>query len=164
MDIVGLCPECSRVPIKLLGDGDTPLSTAVAAFKYAIAQNVAVINNSWGYADAADVPPPLADVLSRATTETRGGLGALVVFAAGSDDRSLRDGEMTGLPGVLCVSAVDHDGNPTNYTNFGSTVDVAAPSATVSLAPGGGTTETFGCTSAAAPVVSGLAAARRARS
>ncbi len=156
--IVGLCPECTLVPIKLLGESEGALSSDVRSFEHAIAQDVAVINNSWGFIDSIPVPDSLADVIHRAATETRGGKGALVVFAAGNDDREVLDDELQALPDVLCVSAVDSYGNYTAYTNRGATVDVAAPSATVTIAPEGGMTTTFGGTSAAAPVVSGLAA------
>ena len=156
--IVGMCPACTLVPIKLLGEGSGgALSADIRAFEHAIASDAAVINNSWGFVEAIAVPEPLAAVIARATTEPRGGKGALVVFAAGNDSREIGDDELQALPGVLCVSAVDSYGYPTNYTNSGRAVDLAAPSATVSIAPDGVTT-TFGGTSAAAPVASGLAA------
>lgn len=156
--IVGLCPACTLVPIKLLGESDGALSSDVRSFEHAIEQDVAVINNSWGFIESIPVPQTLADVIHRAATEPRGGKGALVVFAAGNDDREILDDELQALPDVLCVSAVDTYGNYTNYTNRGASVDVSAPSATVSIAPGGGVgTVTFGGTSAAAPVVTGLA-------
>jgi len=79
------------------------------------------------------------------------------VFAAGNDNREIENDELQAMPEVLCVSATDSYGRYTNYTNSGASVDIAAPSATVSLAAGGGTTTTFGGTSAAAPVVAGLA-------
>jgi subtilisin family serine protease len=82
----------------------------------------------------------------------------VVVFAAGNDNREIGDEELQALPGVLCVSAIDNYGYSTSYTNFGPTVDVSAPSATVSITPSGDTTTNFGGTSAAAPVVAGLAA------
>jgi serine protease len=130
--IVGMCPACSLVAIKLLGDDARASSTVVAAYEYAIEKNAGVINNSWGYTKPADAPSSIADAIEDARTRSRDGKGALVVFAAGNDDRALEDSELTGLPGVLCVSATDSYGNPTIITNFGGT-------------------------SAAAPVVSGLA-------
>jgi serine protease len=156
--IVGLCPECRVIPIKLIGDGAGTLSADIRAFEHAIAQNAAVINNSWGFSDEVAVPEPLAAVIRRAATEPRDGLGAVVVFAAGNDDRELDDDELPALDEVLCVSATDRYGNPTAYTNFGGPVDLAAPSATFTTDVGGGYTELFGGTSAAAPVVSGVAA------
>jgi hypothetical protein len=158
LGIVGLCPECTLVPIRLITEGLTPVSADIRAFEHAIAQDAAVINNSWGFNEATPAPRSLAAVIHRAATEPRGGLGAVVVFAAGNDDRDLLDDEITALEDVLCVSAADSYGRPTAYTNRGPSVDVCAPSATVTLAPHGGVQETFGGTSAAAPVVSGLAA------
>lgn len=155
--MAGLCPDCGLVPIKLLGEGSGALSRDVAAFEHAIAADVAVINNSWGYVNPIAVPQPLADVIARAATEPRGGLGALVVFAAGNDNREINADELQALDAVLCVTATDSYGRYTNYTNFGASVDLAAPSATVSIAPDEGSTTNFGGTSAAAPVVSGLA-------
>jgi serine protease len=155
--IVGMCPSCSLVAIKLLGDDASAMSTVVAAYEYAIEKNAAVINNSWGYDEPFAAPSSIAAAIEDARTRSRDGKGALVVFAAGNDDRGLEDEELTGLPGVLCVSAIDSYGNPTNYTNYGPSVDVSAPSATVTIGPGDTILTNFGGTSAAAPVVSGLA-------
>ena len=156
--IRGLCPACTLIPIRTLGGSGTSLSVIVAAFEHAIAQDASVINNSWGYGGRTSAPAPLAAVIARAYTEPRGGLGAVVVFAAGNDNRMIGDEEVCALPTVICVSAVDNYGYPTSYTNFGAAVDVAAPSATVSISPVDEYTTDFGGTSAAAPVVSGLAA------
>ena len=156
--IVGFCPECSLVPIKLLGDGMGSTSRDIAAYEHAIEQDAAVINNSWGYTISIPAPQPLVELIEEASTENRGGLGAVVIFAAGNDDREVDDDELQVLPDVLCVSATDRYGNWTNYTNRVDGVDVSAPSATVTTSYEGGYTETFGGTSAAAPVASGIAA------
>lgn len=152
--IVGLCPECTVVPVRMLGAN--LLSNNIAAFEHMIEQDVAVINNSWGFADVVAVPNALEEVINRAARQSRGGLGAVVVFAAGNDSRTVQDHEMQALDRVVCVSAVDSYHLPTNFTNSGRAVDVSAFAATVSLAPGGGLTTDFGGTSAAAPVVSGI--------
>lgn len=156
--IVGMCPNCTLVPIKMLGEGRGALSAEIAAFEHAIAQDVAVINNSWGYTEPIPVPDLLAEAIRRAATEPRGGLGALVVFAAGNDDREIEADEVQAMEEVLCVSGTNTYGYPVNYTNWGDPVDVAAPSATVTIVPGGGVTTSFGGTSAASPVAAGLAA------
>ena len=155
--IVGLCPECSLIPIKMLSENSGSLSADIAAFEHAIAQDAAVINNSWGFIQPTVAPEPLSAIIIEASTETRDGKGSLVVFAAGNDDRELIDGELCGIEGVLCISAIDSYGRPTAYTNYGADIDVAAPSATVSIAPNHDLTTNFGGTSAAAPVVSGIA-------
>lgn len=154
--MVGLCPECTLVPIKLLGEGMGSTSAEIAAYQHALDADAWVINNSWGYVDYTPAPAMLSNLIERVATENRGGLGAVVVFAAGNDNRELRGDEIEALPEVLCVSATDSYGNPTNYTNFGDPIDVAAPSATVTIGPGDTLVTNFGGTSAAAPVVSGL--------
>jgi len=156
-DIVGVCPSCTLIPIRMIGPGQGTLGRDIAAFEHAIAADAAVINNSWGFTTAVAVPAPLAELVRRAGAEPRGGLGALVIFAAGNDDREIGAQELQALPEVLTVSATDRYGLPTAYTNRGASVDLAAPSATVTLQAGGGVTTTFGGTSAAAPVVAGLA-------
>jgi serine protease len=155
--IVGFCPDCSLVPIKMLGESGGTLSADIMAFEHCIDNNVDVINNSWGYTEVISVPEPLENVINRAATQTRDGKGSVIIFAAGNDDREILPSEICGLESVLCISAIDNYNYPTAYTNFGSPVDIAAPSATVSIAPLEQLTTTFGGTSAAAPVVSGIA-------
>ena len=154
--IVGICPNCSLIPIRMIGEGSGTLSAEIIAFEHAIDNGADIINNSWGYNDALSAPPPLKTVIERALTEGRSGKGTVVVFAAGNDDREVQAGEICDLDGVLCISAIDSYGRPTAYTNYGKAIDLAAPSATVSIAPNEQTTTNFGGTSGAAPVVSGL--------
>jgi serine protease len=154
-NIVGMCPECLLIPIRMIGG---PASNDVEAFEHALDHGAAVLNNSWGYTTAIPTPTALAEVIARVSAEGNGGQGAVIVFAAGNDDRKLSNFELQNEPGVFCVSATDRYHLPTAYTNRGASVDVSAPSATVTLAPGGGLNPTFGGTSAAAPVVAGLAA------
>jgi serine protease len=155
--MVGLCPNCTLIPIRMLG-GSNLLSNDVRAFAHAIEEGADVINNSWGFTEPIPVPTPLKEIIQEAYTQGREGLGAVVVFAAGNDDREIEEGELCTLEEVLCISAIDRYGRPTSYTNYGSSIDLAAPSATVSIAPQENTTINFGGTSAAAPVVSGITA------
>ena len=134
------------------------LSSDIRAFTHAIEVGADVINNSWGYTDAIPVPTPLKNLIVQAATQGRDGKGSLVVFAAGNEDREIYDNEICAIEEILCISAIDSYGRPTNYTNYGAAVDLSAPSATVSIAPNNSETNQFGGTSAAAPVVSGLAA------
>ena len=154
--MVGICSDCTLLPIRMLG-GNNLLSNDVRAFSHAIDEGAWVINNSWGFTEAIPVPTPLKEIIQEAYTNGRNGQGSVVIFAGGNDDREIEAGELCDLDEVLCVSAIDRYGRPTNYTNFGASIDIAAPSATVSIAPQEGTTINFGGTSAAAPVVAGIA-------
>src|SRR5690606_37523150 len=107
MGMVGFCPTCRMIPIKMLGEGEGALSRDVAAFEHALDAGAWVINNSWGFTTSMPVPGPLREVIERAETEGRDGLGTLVVFSAGNDDRQIADDEVESLPSVLCVTATD---------------------------------------------------------
>ena len=58
--IVGLCPGCSLIPIKLLGDFYAPLSGDVRAFEHAIDNGAWVINNSGAIPITCRWPTPFA--------------------------------------------------------------------------------------------------------
>lgn len=152
--MVGLCPNCSLMPIRMLGSNT--LTADLQAFSHALENDADVINNSWGYDESMPVPPPLKEIIQQVFTQGREGKGSVIVFAAGNDDREIQAGELCDLEEVLCVSAIDSYGRPTAYTNYGASIDIAAPSATVSIAPQEQTTINFGGTSAAAPVISGI--------
>ncbi len=175
--MVGVCPACTLVPIRLIQSG-VYLTDAMMlrAFKHAVDSGAAVINNSWGPAGAGDVFIPVGagerEGLEYAATG-RGGLGTLVVYAAGNESSDTRyQGQLrTGLPNVMAVAATNQFDMRSVYSNFGLELDLAAPSNDLYLTPSyvslevvgrgdlaGNYTNAFGGTSAAAPVVSGIAA------
>ncbi|WP_196222744.1 S8 family serine peptidase [Pseudooceanicola algae] len=106
----------------------------------------------------------------------RDGLGTIFVKSAGNyanDPGWLEFGiegnanaeGLNAAHGIIVTAATDRDGNVESYSNWGQSILVAAPAATVTTdieGSGGLSTgnyaETFGGTSAAAPVVSGVVA------
>ncbi|WP_152048772.1 S8 family serine peptidase [Aureimonas psammosilenae] len=136
------------------------------------------VNTSWGWSD------PFADSLTtafgKAFTDTlkvaadtgRNGLGTVVVQSAGNewndDHRSANNSEFGASRYSITVGAIGQDGDVASYSNRGSSLLVSAPS------NGGGNgivttdetgsagykagnyTDTFGGTSAAAPIVTGV--------
>ncbi len=175
--VVGVCPGCSIVPVRLI-ETNTFLSDEMMlrAFTFAVDQGAAVINNSWGpQGGGYFVPMPngVWQGLQYAQVQGRGGLGTVVVFAAGNDNQSTSlDGELqSGLPNVMAVAASDQFDTKSDYSNYGAEISVCAPSSDGFLGPevyaaeirgngnvAGDYTSVFGGTSGAAPVVSGLAA------
>ncbi len=177
--VSGACPDCRILPA-LLG-----LSTAGGAFQVSdadIAQHfkditdagAAVISNSWGiqtgdarFADSSfpspDIAMVTADALDYAETKGRGGKGTVVLFAAGNDNSPLDS--TAAYKTVIAVGAVDDGGLKAYYSNHGPELDIAAPSSgglagitTTSIPYGGngGTTDNFGGTSSACPLVAGV--------
>lgn len=167
LDVAGVCPLCRATCTRLLpgASEDVPLDADVRAFGFALEDDVDVVSNSWGFVDAIPVPGVLADAIEEVATEGRGGRGAVVVFAAGNDSRAIGDDELLAVEGVIGVGAVNNLGELTQFSNTGRSVDVVAPTGSVSTdisgADGdddGDVTVRFGGTSSACPLVAGVAA------
>jgi subtilisin family serine protease len=166
LDMAGTCPDCRLRCARLLpADGETvTVSSDVLTFEFALDVDADIVSNSWGFVDAIPVPGPLKDAIIDVQQNGRGGLGAVVVFASGNDFRLIGDDELLAVPGVLGVGAVSNLGELTQFSNFGPSVDVVAPTGTLSLditgaegADPGDVTNTFGGTSSACPIVAGVA-------
>ena len=94
--------------------------------------------------------------------------GVIVVAAAGNDGTdtptvSLPSGTVDGgyparYPGVVAVGAITRDHTVAPFSDFGPWVDVFAPGVDLPAPVLGGALESFSGTSAAAPLVSGVAA------
>jgi MYXO-CTERM domain-containing protein len=165
LDVAGACPLCRATCTRLLsGEGEgVPLNADVRAFGVAFDDDVDVVSNSWGFIDAIPVPGVLADAITEVADNGRGGKGAVVVFAAGNDSREIGDDELLAVDGVVGVGAVNNLGELTQFTNRGPSVDVVAPTGTVTTdlsgsagADPGDVTVSFGGTSSACPIVAGV--------
>lgn len=167
IDVAGACPECSLRCVRLLGADGTliPTSTDVRAYDFVLNQaDVAVVSNSWGFSAATPAPGPLVDVLNMVQTLGHGGIGALVVFAAGNDSRTLGPDELEAIPGLVTVGAINTFDEASSFSNFGECLALVAPTGTLTTdivgAEGedpGDTTDRFGGTSSACPIVAGIA-------
>ncbi len=166
LDVAGACPECSLRCIRLLGgNGDpSPMSADVLAFDFVLRHDdVAVVSNSWGLPPGVPAPLALVRVIEQVQTRGRGGLGAVVVFAAGNDDVEIRSDEIAAIPGVIAVGATDAMEEIRSYSNHGEVLAVAAPTGEVTTditgadgADPSGVTTSFGGTSSACPIVAGV--------
>lgn len=132
-----------------------------------------VINNSWGGGASASV---INDALTWGSTNGRGGLGALYFFATGNDGSTTVSypANLAGtIAGVMAVGASNNFDLHSTYSQSGAQIDFVAPSdggllaiTTVDRtgAPGYNNlanqnyTSSFGGTSSATPLASGIAA------
>ena len=172
----GVAPRASLVAFDALSSGlDLDVADALTRQR----DVNAVYHNSWGSPDDGALHAAEAAFVAAIDTgisSGRGGLGAVYVFAAGnggcyrrspagdclSDDDANFDGYVNQR-GVIAVCAVDAFGRRATYSENGANLVVCAPS---SGSTGGVTTTAlqgrdrsdFGGTSAAAPMVSGVAA------
>lgn len=172
----GIAPECSLIAARIAMDDGTgnwvfdDFSTA-DAIDWSWRQGAAVLSNSWGGGAPSDA---ISRAFARACTQGRGGLGSLVVIAAGNDQIPI---DFPGdLPGYVTVGAstpaderkthTSSDGEDWWGSNFGATMSLLAPgvfiwttdiSGNAGYKPGD-FTEEFNGTSSATPAVAGAAA------
>ena len=176
--VTGVAPDCS-----LMSVSDRLLLSGTAAMKLADGinwswQNGAdVISNSWGHDGLTSTL--IDDAIDSAFTYGRGGLGTVMVFAAGNNNGPLIF-PASSNPDIIAVGAIDDCGrrvDPTSGTSclswnsfqgscFGPQLDVVAPGVLIPTTDrqggagyaGGDYTLSFGGTSSACPHVAGLAA------
>jgi subtilisin family serine protease len=172
----GVCPLCSLMAVRLLGDQvGSGLSTA-EAFIRAVNDGAWVINNSWGPGRSRYFPMSQAerDAFDHARTAGRGGKGTVIVFAAGNSSANVASDPYASHPFAVAVAASSNLDDWASYSNWGVEIDVAAPSLggtiqednhglwTTDVTGDDGYASTayasdFSGTSASSPVVAGLA-------
>jgi len=174
--VTGICPRCRLLPIAVDGV-DNPVSTATAdAVRWAVSQGADVINLSWGYAraHASRADAALRAALEDAASQGRGGRGTLIVVGATNhavDNCAGPTFDLAALDSVLAVGVADFL-DRIGGAGFGPCIDVLAPSTPelettlgvlttdrtgIDGHTGADYHETFGGTSAAAPLVAGIA-------
>jgi thermitase len=117
--MVGVCPQCSIMPVKVFNQNNAGTWSSVAkGVLYAVDQGARVINLSLGAAVSSQT---LEEAIAYATAHD-----VLVVAAAGNmgTDRKFYP---AALDGVLAVSATDAQDSHWSLSNYGDYIDVAAP-------------------------------------
>lgn len=148
--IVGVAPEVSLIPLKVIGpNGAGSYATVATGITYAADLGVTAISISLAGRKPSQA---LADAVAYAV-----GKGALVVAAMGNEGGTDPD-YPAACPGVMAVGATDDNDTLPNFTNCGPHLSVVAPGVEIlSTMPDDGY-DTFDGTSAAAPYVTGIAA------
>ncbi|KJR43590.1 proprotein convertase subtilisin/kexin type 5 [Candidatus Magnetoovum chiemensis] len=170
--ISGAAPNAKIAGYRLVG-ANTDTNEAEALSKNS--DTIDIYTNSWGPDDdgmGLEGPGPLTlAAIENGVKTGRGGLGTIYVWAGGNGggntpDNSNYDG-YANLRYTIAVGASTNKGQKAYYTEDGSNILVSAPSSggsaditTTALTNGNPDTYTysFGGTSAAAPVVAGVAA------
>ena len=172
----GVAPNTTLLAANIFAGGETNNDLA-NAINWAVANGADVISNSWGFPRACNLNiPVITNAIRNARNNGRGGRGSVVVFAAGNDGNTCVS-YPGDLPEVIGVGAFSNLFRLSAYSNRGPALDIIAPSNDVGGNPrrqlgagvyttdrmggpgyaSGNYTTTFGGTSAACPVVSGVA-------
>jgi subtilisin family serine protease len=136
--ISGIAPNCRIMPIRICNTDETGIAVdrVAAAINFARQNGAHIISNSWGYGSTnQNLHPAIVEAIRTATTTGRGGLGCLVVFAAGNNARhTVGDTGFVQFPanvniqGVLTVGASDRDDFQADYSPTSNLIDIVAPS------------------------------------
>ena len=131
--VAGVAYGSTIYAIRLIG-GRTSLGDFYNAFVEAVDAGAWVLSNSWGYGEKCDDVPDFAEygeAMAYAETMGRGGLGSVVVFAAGNGNCDIGKNKLLAQPEMVVVAATNGDDRREGYSSFGAWVDVAAPSGTI---------------------------------
>jgi subtilisin family serine protease len=158
IDVVGVAPNTPVVSVRVLdSNGDGLASEVIAGVDYVAsrARPGDVANMSLGSAVRVDA---LDQAVLRAADR-----GILFAVAAGNEAVDAANSSPAGVdhPNIFTVSAIGADDCLADFSNFGESVDFAAPGVGItSTALGGGVVDVDG-TSQAAPHVAGILVANR---
>lgn len=185
--VVGVAPKAQIIPIRLItDDGFVSVSQIIAAHRKAVELGADIINNSWGSFDPSldddetlDLTSLEEDLYRELEEESHNGRGLVVVFASGNSGASnFNNAPEARNPYTLAVGASNSKDSRASYSLYGPELDLVAPGGDNDagivttdrkdlkkrgrrLIRGynkGNFAKSFVGTSAAAPVVSGVAA------
>jgi ELWxxDGT repeat protein len=176
LGVAGIAREAKIMPVRIgYDDGTGAWATSDSwiadAIDWAVAHGADVLSNSWGGGSPATV---IDDAIDDARENGRGGLGAVVVFAAGNDNGPVHyPGSLATVLTVAATSPCDERKAPSSCdgefwwgSNYGPEIDIAAPGVHMYTTDISGTSGydsgdyhyNFNGTSSATPVVAGAAA------
>lgn len=148
--------EVNIIPVKVLDRNGMGQTDAIArGIEYAADQGADIINLSLGgEGEDQDIAGAVKYALNK---------GAFVVAAAGNDSRNCDQYTPAGLADVYTIAASNLLNRKAVFSNYGDSVDIAAPGVKILSTVPGGEYEAWDGTSMAAAVVSGIAAMLKAQ-
>jgi subtilisin family serine protease len=116
--------------VRLLG-GETSMSDTYSAIITSIDAGASVLSNSWGFTTSCDgysLPALYIKALDYAEEDGRGGLGSVVLQAAGNDNCDISHDGILAYETVVAVAALSANDDKESYSSYGTPIDIAAPS------------------------------------
>lgn len=162
LQVVGVAPQSDLLSVShSLSIGSNTSQELADGINWAWQNGAEVISNSWGDQGGEYYNNLHSSILENsivnAINQGRNGKGCIVVFAAGNFSPAI-DYPASFHPNILCVGAIQANGNRAAFSGFGPELDVVAPGVNIlSTVPDNATDANSG-TSMAAPHVSGIAA------
>ena len=141
------------LPVRVLGkNGSGTMSIGASGIRYAADHGAKVINLSLGGPASNDMDSAVNYAINK---------GVVVVCAAGNDNKNTSSVSPARNSKAIVVSAIDSSDQKAYFSNYGNSIDVAAPGVNIkSCVPGGGY-ESWSGTSMACPHAAAVAAMYR---
>ena len=168
--LVGICPECLFMPIKVEDRNGVMTNTYIIdAILYAIKNKASIINLSIGMQIPIGINIPIEEqkeyINSSAKDEEEfwndlfnyaNEKNVTCVLAAGNSNMITGVDPFTRAKSTIKVGAVDKNGNKASFSNYGDDTTIYAPGTNIYGAKPGDKYEVLQGTSMAAPIISGL--------
>lgn len=152
--VIGIAPKARLMAMKGLYNGGWGyISDLANCIVQAANLGAKVINNSWGFSSRYPYDPTLATAVAQAHS-----LGSILIFAAGNSNDDAQFYYPQNDPHTITVAATDTGDNRAGFSNYGPSINVAAPGVGILSSNLGGTFNSLSGTSMAAPHVSGMVA------
>jgi|GEM_PF-6042876 len=154
--VAGVSRNVRLLPVRMYGGAAGFISALIQGIDYARVEGAKVISVSYNIDGYTSL---LVEAIQRAAAAD-----VLYVNSAGNNSQnidSLRGAIRNMTNNAIFVASVDHNDNLSSFSNFGNTVDVAAPGSSVLSTVNPNTYGNFSGTSMACPHVAGAAAVLR---
>ncbi|MHC4606969.1 MAG: S8 family serine peptidase, partial [Planctomycetota bacterium] len=149
-DTVGVAPDCTLYALKSMNSGGSGSSSDIAAcVDWARTNGLDVVSMSVG---GTSFSQSFKD-----TCQDAWNAGLILVGAAGNSNSSSPH-YPSGYDSVISVSSTTSSDNKSSFSNYGTTIELAAPGSSILASRRGGGTTTKSGTSMACPHVAGVAA------
>ncbi len=122
----GVAPGVSIFSVNIFAP-NTSNADVADGINWAVNNGADVLSNSWGYTSCTANISSVTSAFNNAATNGRGGLGCIILVASGNDFNSCVS-YPADLPSVTAVGGISGDGERSNFSNYGPTLDVVAPS------------------------------------
>lgn len=122
----GVAPGVSMFSVNIFAPNTSNADVAVG-INWAVNNGADVLSNSWGFTSCTANISSITSAFNNAATNGRGGLGCIILVASGNDFNTCVS-YPADLPSVTGVGGISGDGARSNFSNYGPTLDLVAPS------------------------------------